>query len=50
MKHGHGEIHMVTNEYFNGQFENDKKNGFGKDVDAEGNSYIGEFKDNVFHG
>ena len=40
-REGYGRIIYDDGEYYEGQFKEDKKDGFGKYVWSKGNSYIG---------
>ena len=41
---------QIGEEYYEGNWENDKFNGFGKYQYSNGDVYTGEFKDNLHHG
>ena len=44
------EINLIKYTEYEGDFKDDKKNGFGKEKSSDGTIYIGEFKDNQKHG
>ena len=44
------EINLIKNIEYNGEFKDDKKEGFGKEKSSDGSIYIGEFKENKKHG
>ncbi|MEA5597115.1 protein kinase domain-containing protein [Rivularia sp. UHCC 0363] len=54
--HGEGVLNLsksTKNNYlhtYKGSFQNRKKNGFGEFLDSNGCRYVGEFKDDKFHG
>ena len=51
MKHGKGILYNKNNSIiYEGDFENDKYNGFGKSFEENGSYYIGQWKDGFKHG
>ena len=44
------ETNLVKNTQYEGDFKDDKKNGFGEEKSSDGTIYRGEFKDDLKHG
>lgn len=50
LKQGVGTLHLPNGDFYNGEFENDKKDGYGEYIWADGDRYTGNFKENMMHG
>ncbi len=50
VRHGYGKYTDPKSGTYEGNWSNDRKSGFGINIDERGNQYIGEHKDNHPHG